>query len=103
MFYSSFCEKATCLSQWSSPDSSTVPRYILVRENMPVRRLGVDSTRRKCEGLWNRVSKSWQNSRKLGNRANLTFFSNMNEFLDESGTMQALENSWKDSCDELDV
>ena len=30
-------------------DSSTVPRYILVRENMPVRGLGVDSTRRKCE------------------------------------------------------
>jgi hypothetical protein len=26
-------------------DSSTVPRYILVRENMPVRGLGVDSTR----------------------------------------------------------
>ena len=77
-------------------DSSTVPRYILVRENMPVRGLGVDSTRRKCEGLWNRVSKSWQNSRKLGNREKLTF-------LDESGTMQALENSWKDSCDELDV
>jgi hypothetical protein len=25
------------------PDSSTVPRYILVRENMPVRGLGVDS------------------------------------------------------------
>ena len=24
------------------PDSSTVPRYILVRENMPVRGLGVD-------------------------------------------------------------
>ena len=45
-----------------TPDSSTVPRYILVRENMPVRGLGVDSTRRKCEGLWNRVSKSWQNS-----------------------------------------
>ena len=86
-----------------SLDSSTVPGYILVRENMPVRGLGVDSTRRKCEGLWNRVSKSWQNSRKLGNRAKLTFFSNMNEFLDESGTMQALENSWKDSCDELDV
>jgi hypothetical protein len=71
----------------TNPDSSTVPRYILVRENMPVRGLGVDSTRRKCEGLWNRVSKSWQNSRKLGNRAKLTFFSSMNDFLDESGTM----------------
>ena len=70
---------------------------------MPVRGLGVDSTRRKYEGLWNRVSKSRQNSRKLGNRTKFTFFSNMNEFLDESGTMQALENSWKDSCDELDV
>ena len=70
---------------------------------MPVRGLGVDSTRQKYEGLWNRVSKSLKNSRKLGNRAKLTFFSNMNEFLDESGTMQALENSWKDSCDELDV
>jgi hypothetical protein len=44
-----------------------------------------------------------QNSRKLVNLAKLTFFSNMNDFLDESGTMQALENSWKDSCDELDV
>jgi hypothetical protein len=92
------------LYRCSRPDSSTVPRYILVvRENMPVRGLGVDSARRKCEGLWNRVSKSWQNSRKLGKREKLTFFSNMNEFLDESGTMQALENSWKDSCDELDV
>jgi hypothetical protein len=71
---------------------------------MPVRGLGVDSTRRKCEGLWwNRVSKSWHNSRKLGKRVKLTFFSNMNESLDESGTMQALENSWKDSCEELDV
>jgi hypothetical protein len=27
----------------SAADSSTVPRYILVRENMPVRRLGVDT------------------------------------------------------------
>jgi hypothetical protein len=54
-------------------DSSTVPRFILVRPNMPVRGLGVDSTRRKCEGLWNRVSKSWKNSRKLGERAKLTF------------------------------
>jgi hypothetical protein len=49
------------------------------------------------------VSKSWQNSPKLGKRAKLTFFSNMDESLDESGTMQALENSWKDLCDELDV
>ena len=28
--------------------TSTVPRYILVRENMPVRGLGVDSTCWKC-------------------------------------------------------
>ena len=34
------------------PDSSTVPRYILVRENMPVRGLGVDSHN---AGDWGRV------------------------------------------------
>jgi hypothetical protein len=28
-------------------DSSTVPRYILVRENMPVRGLGVDNQRER--------------------------------------------------------
>ena len=34
------------------PDSSTVPRYILVRENMPVRGLGVDIYK---AGDWGRV------------------------------------------------
>ena len=34
------------------PDSSTVPRYILVRENMPVRGLGVDIYN---AGDWGRV------------------------------------------------
>ena len=34
------------------PDSSTVPSYILVRENMPVRGLGVDSYN---AGDWGRV------------------------------------------------
>jgi hypothetical protein len=34
-----------CVYNHLFADSSTVPRYILVRENMPVRGLGVDSTR----------------------------------------------------------
>ena len=34
-----------CVYNHLFADSSTVPRYILVRENMPVRGLGVDCTR----------------------------------------------------------
>jgi hypothetical protein len=32
-------------------DSSTVPRYILVRENMPIRGLGVDSYTTEMRGV----------------------------------------------------
>jgi hypothetical protein len=70
---------------------------------MPVRGLGVDSYTSEMRGTVESCVEKWQNSRKLGKRAKLTFFSNMDESLDESGTMQALANSWKDSCDELDV
>ena len=47
--------------------------------------------------------KSWQNGRKLGKWVKLTFYSNMDESLDKRGSIQALESSWEDFCDELEV
>ena len=47
--------------------------------------------------------KSWQNGRKLGKWVKWTFYSNMDESLDKSGSIQALESSWEDLFDELEV
>ena len=79
------------------PDSSTVPNTASNAKDHG------NAPRRFMLGTVESCVEKLAESRKLGNRAKLTFFSNMNDFLDESGTMQALENSWKDSCDELDV
>jgi hypothetical protein len=60
-------------------DSSTVPCYISVYSTGEYDRSRVRRwhTRRKYERLLNRVSKSCQNSWKLGKRVKLTFFSNI--------------------------
>ena len=55
--------QATKITCGAATDSSTVPRYILVRENMPVRGLGVDSTRpfpSYNASDWGRVRRCYQ-------------------------------------------